>query len=100
MARGRNHYWILAVDPDTDKPYLIYGGATEDIARQHGIEMLGQVDFEIRALPTTNLQRASSLLKGKRLEDTHSLSKASQRLGHDKSVKRMRHKKHRRRGEE
>ncbi len=85
----RKYYWILASDPGTGKPYLVFGGNTEDEARQHGMELLGGLDFEVRSLPTRNLARASSLIKGKKLEDTHSLSKSGERLGHDRSVKRL-----------
>ncbi len=83
-----NYYWIVAVDNDSGKPYLIYGGPSEEEARQKGLEMLPGMDFEIRPFPTRNLSRASSMLKGKRLEDTHSLSKASQRIGHNRSLSR------------
>jgi len=86
----RKYFWLVANDPETGKPYLIYGGTTEAEARQQGIEMLSGVDFEIKALPTMNLQAASSMLKGRKLKKTHSLRKASERLGHTKSVRRMR----------
>lgn len=87
---NRYHYWLVCNDPDSGKPYLIYGGQTEEEARQKGLEMLSGVDFEIKRLPTRNLQRASSLLKGNRLEQSHSLREASKRLGHDKSLNRLR----------
>lgn len=66
----------------------MYGGRTEDDARQKGLDILGGVDFEVKMYPTLNLAAASSMHKGKRLEDTHSLGKASQRLGHDRSLRR------------
>jgi hypothetical protein len=94
MSEHGNYYWIVAQDPETRKPYLIFGDRDENQARQKAFEMLGGVDFELKSLPTRNLARASSLLKGHRLEDTHSLSKAGERLGHDKSLNRMR-KRHR-----
>ena len=87
----KQYYWLMARDEDR-KPYLIYGGATEDEARRKGLEMLAGVDFEIKRFPTRNLARASSMMKGHRLEDTHSLKKASQRLGHDKSLRRLKKK--------
>ncbi len=95
MSSGQNkchgrYYWIVAIDPESGKPYLISGGPTEDEARQKGLEMLAGVDFEVKSLPTRNLARASSLIKGDRLESTHSLHKSSERLGHDRSVARMR----------
>jgi len=86
----RKYYWLVAKDPETGKPYLIFGGNTEAEARQEGLEMLSGVDFEIKALPTRNLAMASSMLKGSKLKKSHSLSKASTRLGHSKSVNRMR----------
>ncbi len=86
---GKNYYWLICADPDSGKPFLIAGGDTEEEARQKGLEMLGGIDFEIRKLPTRNLAQASSMIKGGRLEDTHSLKRASQRLGHDKSLKRL-----------
>jgi len=92
--RGR-YYWIVARDEE-GKPYLIAGGNTEEEARQKGLEMLGGMDFEIRGLPTRNLARASSMIRGARLEDTHSLSKAKQPLGHDRSLRRMQRKRSRR----
>lgn len=85
----RDYWWIITRDPETKQPFLIAGGDTEDEARHKGLETLGGIDFEVRALPTRNLARASSMIKGRRLEKTHSLRKASQRLGHDKSVRRM-----------
>jgi hypothetical protein len=83
------YYWLLCTDPDTHKPFLIGGGNTEDECRSKGLEMLAGIDFEIRRLPTRNLARASSLIRGVRLEDTHSLHKASEKLGHDRSLSRM-----------
>ena len=89
----RYYYWLLARDPETGKSSLIYGGATESDARQKGLEMLSGIDFDIKRLQTRNLATASSMIRGKRLEQTHSLRKASERLGHDKSVRRMQRKK-------
>tara|TARA_Y100000310_G_scaffold166912_2_gene166628 strand:+ start:7029 stop:7328 length:300 start_codon:yes stop_codon:yes gene_type:complete len=89
MVDKHYYYWITATD-STGKPYLIYGGMTEDEGRQKGLEMLGGVDFELKRLPTRNMQRASSMLKGGRLEKTHSLKEAGRRVGHNKSLKRIR----------
>lgn len=88
----RRYYWLLCQDPDTGKPFLIAGGDTESEAREHGLDMLGGIDFEIRALPTRNLASASSMVRGKRLEDTRSLHKAGERQGHEKSLRRLRQK--------
>lgn len=83
----RYYYWLVCQD-ETGKPYLIYGGESEEEARQKGLEMLNGVDFTIKRLPTRSLPHASSLLKGNRLEEYHNLRKATQRLGHDRSFKR------------
>lgn len=84
------YYWIICKDPDPPyKPFLIAGGATEMEARQKGLETLGGIDFEVRDLPTTNLSRASSIIRGKRLDDTHSLRQAKQKLGHERSLQRL-----------
>ena len=57
--------------------------------REGVIKVLNGIDFEIRGLPTRNQQTASSMVRGKRLDDTHSLRKASERLGHDRSLSRF-----------
>lgn len=85
----RKYYWLIAKDPDTGKIFLIAGGNSEDEARQKGLEMLAGIDFEIKPLPTIDLQTASAMVRGKRLEDTHSLRDAKQRLGHTKSINRL-----------
>ena len=91
MAESRRkYYWLVTSDPDTGKPYLIFGGNTEEEARQRGLDLLSGIDFEIRGLPTRNLATASSMIRGKRLDDTHSLHKASEKLGHDRSLRRLR----------
>ena len=82
------YYWLVCEDED-GKPYLVYGGATENEARQKGLDMLGGVDFRIKRLPTSNLRQASSFLKGSRLEKYHNLKKASKRIGHTKSIRRL-----------
>ena len=88
-SHRQRYYWLIAKDPDTGKPFLIAGGNTEDDARAKGIDMLAGIDFEIRSLPTRNLSRASAMVRGVRLEDTHDLRSAKERLGHDRSVQRM-----------
>jgi len=91
-------YWITSRCPETGKPYLIAGGRTEEECRQRGMEMLGGLDFKIKRLPTRNLQRASSMLKGDRLSRVHSLKKAAERIGHERTVKRSVQDRMRRRG--
>ncbi len=89
MESRRKYFWLVTSDPDTGKPYLIFGGNDEESARQKGLDMLGGIDFEIWGLPTRQLSTASAMVRGKRLEDTHSLHKASERLGHNKSLSRF-----------
>ncbi len=85
----KQYYWLVTKD-DTGKVFLIYGATDEESARQKGLEMLSGDDFEIKRLPTRNLAMASSLYKGNKLEQTHSLKEASKRLGHEKSLRRDR----------
>lgn len=92
---NRDYYWIAATEPTTGKPYLIWGGNTEDEARQKGLIELPGVNFDIIPLKTRNQARASSMYKGGRLQKTHSLTKASERLGHDRSAKTARRKRQR-----
>lgn len=87
------HYWIVA--RSENKPYLVYACPAregEQTARQRGLELLGGIDFEIKRYPTRDLGRASSLYRGHRLDKTHSLREASRRIGHDKSIKRLKKK--------
>ena len=102
MSNGTDHrnwyYWIVARDPETDKPYLLPGGKTEQEARQKGLEQLNGIDFELRRYPTMDIAKASAMLKGKRLEKTQSLHKAVERLGHGKSLKRAQKKRETRSG--
>ncbi len=85
----RNYWWL--VTQDQGKNFLVFGSdKSEEDARQKGFELLGGIDFEIKRLPTRSLSQASSLLKGNRLEQYHSLREASKRLGHDKSIKYLR----------
>jgi len=84
----RFYYWLTAKD-DTGKPYLVFGGNSEEEARQKGFEVLGGVDFVIKRLPTRDISKASSYLKGNRLEETKSLRESGRRIGHNKSLKRF-----------
>ncbi len=88
MSATRYYWWIVAICES--KPMLIFGSdRSEDEARQKGMELLAGTNFEIKKLPTRDQGRASALLRGKRLEDTHDLKTASQRLGHEKSIARI-----------
>ncbi len=77
----RYHYWIIARD-EKGQTILIYGAPDEQTARMRGLEMLPGVDFVLKRLPTRDLGRASSLLKGSLLEETHDLKRATRRLRH------------------
>ena len=57
------HYWLLFHN-GKKKMYLVYGGATRDIANKKGLEMWGSVEYEIKRLPTRNLALAASLMRG------------------------------------
>jgi len=82
------YYWIVAKAED-GKIFLILGSdKNEGEARSRGLECLQGIDFEIAKLPTRTTSIASQMVRGKRLENTHSLSRARQRLGHDKSLDR------------
>ena len=84
------HYWLTARDPESGKPYLIYGCTAregEQTARERGIEMLGNLDFNIKRLATRNQATASQIVKGGKLEKTHSLHESSRRIGHSKSLR-------------
>ena len=91
MGEQGYYYWITA--RDEGKSYLIYGGLSEQEARDKGLEMLGGIDFKIKRLRTRNQQRASAMIKGGKLEETHSLKEAGKRIGHGKSIRKMRQKK-------
>ena len=81
-------FWIVSKDPESGRPYLIMGGRSEDEARQRGLELLAGLDFRIKKYPTSDLTTASSFLRGKRLEQSHSLAEAGRRQGHEKTIRR------------
>ena len=91
----RYHLWLVTKD-ETGKPYLIYGAPDfgtnggEAIAREKGLSMLSGLDFEIKRYPTKNLAEASAYHRGKRLEGGEGLKTSAQRLGHDRSIERLR----------
>lgn len=87
------HYWLATKDPDDSKPYLVYGCSDrdgEDEARRKGFEMLSGLDFTIHRYPTRNLSEASAFHRGKRLDRGEGLKASTQRLGHEKSINRLR----------
>lgn len=87
------HYWIVAVEPTTGKNILIYGCPDRDGesgARSKGMEMLGSLDFDIKRYPTSRLQEASAIWRGKRLQRGDGLSASTQRQAHEKTVSRWR----------
>lgn len=91
MSR-KQYWWIIARD-ESGKPYLIFGSAeSEDDARRKGLEMLPMSDFQIRMFPTRNTSEASAQFRGKRLESGEGLERAKERIGHEKSVNRLRYR--------
>ena len=81
------YYWIVTCSEN--RPYLVFGGADEEESRRKGLELLGGLDFEIKRYPTRDLGTASAFYRGKRLDDTHSLRESSRRIGHDRSIDRL-----------
>ena len=93
LVSRRYYYWLCARDPETVRPYLVFGSEKDEAdARQRGLELLGGVDFEIKRYPTRDLNTASAFLRGKRLEQSGSLGEAGKRIGHDRSLRRLRRK--------
>ena len=89
----RYHFWIVAKDPETGRPYLVYGSSrSSEECRQKGLELLGNIDFEIKRYPTRDLNTASAFLRGKRLEQSGSLGVAGKRIGHTRSLRRLKRK--------
>ena len=86
----RDYYWIVTRD-ERGKPYLISAAMckTESEVRQRGMEMLGGLDFEIKKYPTRDIDAASAYHRGKRLARGDGLRKSTQRLGHNRSLRRM-----------
>ena len=78
---SRSFWWLTG--RNEGKRFLIFGSDTsEDDARQHGLELLGGIDFAIKRLPTKNISQASRMLKGNILEQTKDLDTATRRLKH------------------
>ena len=90
MSSRRYYYWIVA--RDEGKPYLLFGGNSEQEARQKGMELLAGLNFDIKRYPTRDQATASAYLRGKRLEQTHSLKESGRRIGHNKSLRRAKRK--------
>jgi len=85
----RYYYWLICRD-DMKKPYLVFGSdKSEDDARQKGLEILGGLDFEIKRYPTRDLGTASAYFRGKRLERGDGLSASTQRIGHNRSIEKL-----------
>ena len=87
----KNYWWLICRDSE-GKPYLVFGSErSEDDARQKGIEMnLGDFgDFEIKRYPTRSKSEASSFFRGKRLEQGEGIENAKQRIGHERSLERL-----------
>lgn len=98
MRQRRQYWWLVAADPETGQPYLVFGSdRSEAEARQKGLDMMPGVNFDIRMFRTRNLDMARSLLRGSRLDGQRSLREAGRRQGHEKSVSRLIRRNRRRR---
>jgi len=94
MSR-RYYWWLVAHDADTGEDTLIFGSdRSEDDARQNGLTMLPNINFEIKRYPTRNLETASAMYKGKKLETTHSLHEAKRRLVHERGLEQKKKRRH------
>ena len=90
----RYYWWGVSQDPETHKPYLVFlSDKGEEDALERGRELLAGINFEVKKLKTRSLSAASSAIRGGRLESTHSLKEAGQRIGHTKSIIRDRNRK-------
>ncbi len=79
------HYWIVA--EQDGKPILIYGARDEAQARMRGLEMLSGINFDLERLPTRDLHKASSMIRGSKLDKTHNLDRSMQRQTHERGLK-------------
>jgi len=86
----RYYYWITT--QNESQPILLYGGLTESEAREKGLEMLSGTDFQIKRLPTRDIGAASAYIRGKRLEATHDIHESTRRIGHERTVRRFKHR--------
>ena len=87
------YYWLACIG-ENGRPYLISATScrSEEEARMQGIETLGGIDFKIMQYPTMNLQAASSMHKGHKLKTGRGLTNSTKRLGHTKSINRLKRK--------
>lgn len=84
----RYYFWLVAKGED-GKTFLIFGSdKSSEEARTKGLEMLQGLDFQIARLPTRDLSTASAMWRGKRLDSGEGLRRSTQRLGHDRSLRR------------
>ena len=87
---ARSYWWLTG--KNEGKRFLIFGSdSSEDDARQHGLELLGGIDFAIKRLTTKNISQASRMLKGNILEQTSDLGTATKRLKHKRIKNRRSH---------
>ena len=97
------HWWIVAKD-ETGKPYLIYGAPDfgsnggESVARSKAFEVIEGLDFELKRYPTRNLSAARGFTCGNKLEKGEGLRGSTRRLGHEKSIERLKNQRRRRLG--
>lgn len=87
MEESRRRYYWVTYQYSGGKSGLFGPFSTEDEAREVGLNN-GLIDFDIKLFPTKDQARASQLVKGKRLNDGEGIEKASERLGHERSLRR------------
>lgn len=76
---NREYYWITAHYDGKD--ILIYGGESYQEAERKGFQEL-PCTFEVVMLPTSDIGRASRMIKGRKLEMTQDLSGSMKNLRH------------------
>ena len=92
MTTRRRYWWIEGRCLDDGKAILLFGSdRSEAEAREHALELLsGQnIDWTIKMYPTRHLASASQMSKGYKLDETHNVKSSLRRVGHSKTLKRM-----------
>lgn len=76
---NREYYWITAHYQGKD--ILIYGGESYDEAERKAFQQL-PCTFEVVMLPTTDIGRASRMIKSRKLEETQDIGESLRNLRH------------------
>lgn len=81
-TKGREFYWLLAVDRPSGRPIILGPYDTESEANRIGFEKIDSGNFEVVPLATHNVQRANQLLKYRRFNQTSKLEEVLKRAKH------------------